>query len=192
MNIQQEPAGAAFNRASPPRGGRASGFTLIELIVAMAIIAVLASVAVAVHTSSQDRMRGAQVQSDMHDLSMAITIARNNTRQTLGQITASYWSAGSCGSKPAGTDLAALPRTDACWVRYTSLLSSISTASNMDVTKLVDPWGRPYAVDENEGEGGGCGRDAVRVFAQPYNGGTSDPRFAGATVSLSGNSGCLG
>ena len=40
--------------------------------------------------------------------------------------------------------------------------------SGTDVRGLVDPWGRPYYIDENEGENGGCGQDAIGVYARPF------------------------
>lgn len=69
-----------------------------------------------------------------------------------------------------GTDLSDKTAAAACWSAYTTALNNISTASGMDVRNLVDPWGRPYFMDENEREGGAAfgGRDGIGVFARPH------------------------
>lgn len=119
-------------------------------------------------------------------LSKAIQLARISSSKVLGQITGSYWSGGLCSGKPANTNLATLPRPDACWIQYLADLDAISVASCTNIRSMVDPWGRPYYIDENEGEGGACGQDAIAVFVQPYNGSMSTTY----SVPISGLSGC--
>jgi hypothetical protein len=103
------------------------------------------------------------------------------------QITGSGYSAGPCLAKSAGTDLAALSHTlDGCWTQYLSSLNAISSASGMNVRNIVDPWGRPYELDENEGESGGCGKDNLASYTQPFNASFINT----ITVPLSGFSGC--
>jgi hypothetical protein len=42
----------------------------------------------------------------------------------------------------------------------------------MNIRDLVDPWGRPYVIDENEHEGGStnCTDDYIGAYAIPLNG----------------------
>lgn len=52
----------------------------------------------------------------------------------------------------------------------------------------MDPWGRPYVWDENEGEGGGCGKDSIRSAGPDRTGSTGDDKSY--SVPLSGYTGC--
>jgi prepilin-type N-terminal cleavage/methylation domain-containing protein len=154
-----------------------SGFTIVELLIVIVVIAILAAISVAAYTGVQDKTRNSKISADLAQLSKAIQLARlNSGEQALRFITNSTGTAGNCMSKPAGTDLATLdPATDSCWISYRNSLQAISTAANMDVTKLLDPWGRPYVLDENEKEGAsvpcGAGKDYIGVFKRPLTGG---------------------
>ncbi len=163
------------------------GFTIVELLIVVVVIAILAAITIVAYNGIQSQARSSKIQTDLGQLRKAVIAAQNNTGKTLIQITGSTYSAGSCTSQPVGTNLATLPVSDACWVRYNSTLDKISIDSNMNVRGLLDPWGRPYFIDENEGESGGCGTDFVAMFAQPFNGSS---RLYPTTIPLSGNSGC--
>jgi type II secretory pathway pseudopilin PulG len=140
------------------------------------VIAILAAISVVAYSSIQDKSRTSKISADLAQLSKAIHLARlNSGEQALRFVTNSTGTAGNCMSKPAGTDLATLdPTMDSCWISYRNSLQAISTAANMDVTKLVDPWGRPYVLDENEKEGAsvpcGAGKDYIGVFKRPVVG----------------------
>lgn len=162
------------------------GFTIVELLVVIVVIGILAAITIVSYNGIQGRAQTAKINDDFVTLSKAIQLARISSSKVLGQITGSYWSGGSCLGKPANTNLATLPRSDGCWVQYLTDLDAISLASGINIRNLVDPWGRPYYIDENEGEGGGCGQDALAAFVQPYNGSTS----TSSSVPLSGLSGC--
>jgi general secretion pathway protein G len=54
------------------RCGGAPGFTLIELMIVMALIVILASIGLAVHTNSQTRAREAVLKEDLFRLRDAI------------------------------------------------------------------------------------------------------------------------
>ena len=170
-------------------GGR--GFTIVELLIVIVVIAILAAITVVAYNGIQQQAQEAKIKSDQAQLIKAIMIARENTGRTLGVIDGRHYSAGPCLSRPAGTNLATLPRSDDCWTVYSASLSAISDASGVNVRGIVDPWGRPYAIDENEGENGGCNRDLLAVYSHPYTG-TLMAESAGARVyiPLSGNSGC--
>lgn len=166
------------------------GFTIVELLIVIVIIGILAAITVVAYNGIQDRARMSKMNADLTELSKAIQLARISTSNVLKDITNSTYSASNCVSKAAGTDLAALPKTDACWVSYLNALNKISAASGTNVSQLVDPWGRPYFIDENEGEGGsGCNRDSLAVYAQPSSGSAKYPDV-GISVPLSGFSGC--
>ena len=168
-------------------------FTIVELLVVIVVIGILAGITILSYSGVQTRAQVDKMKSDINQLSRVVQIARLLESKTLGQITTSYYSAGGCFPKPTGTDLAALPETDACWVSYNRFLNNVSVASGVNIRSIVDPWGRPYAVDENEGEGSvGCSMDSIRAFSYPFVTNTSYyPPSTTVQIPLSGFSGCL-
>lgn len=154
----------------------ATGFTIVELLIVIVVIAILAAITIVAFNGVQERSRAAKISSDLSMLSKAIQAARISAgEQALRFVTNSTGTAGNCMSKAAGTDLATLDKaTDSCWISYRASMQAISNAANMDVTGLVDPWGRPYVLDENEKEGAsvpcGAGKDYVGVFKRPLTG----------------------
>ena len=166
------------------------GFTIVELLVVIVVIGILASITLITYNGIQSRARLAKMNTDFSNFSLAVQMVHVNQSKTLGDIIGNYWTAGSCAAKAPGTDIAALPRTDACWTQYASALDLISNASGINVRSLVDPWARPYYIDANEGEGGtGCSKDVITIFTQPFNGGMTDPLIS-KSIPLSGASGC--
>lgn len=154
------------------------GFTIVELLIVIVIIAILAAITIVAYNGINDRARTSKIESDLAALNRAIMTARISSGDVaLRFITGSTYTAGQCASKASGTDLAALPQSDPCWVAYNNTLTAISNASSMNVRQLVDPWGRPYRIDENEQEGAGpcgLGKDSIGVFSQPFvTGGSS-------------------
>lgn len=169
---------------------RQSGFTIVELLIVVVVIAILAAITIVSYNGITAQAQMSKIQNDLTQFEKAVMAARNSTGLTFGAVAGSYYTAGNCVSKSAGTDLAALPSNDPCWVRYSDTLSAISSASGMDIRSLKDPWGRPYFIDENEGEGGtACNTDSIGVYARPFNG-TTRMAGTGRSIPLSGNSGC--
>lgn len=166
------------------------GFTIVELLIVVVIIAVLAGITIGAYSGIQDRARQAAMEADLSNLTKAILAARANESKVLADITGRTWTAGSCTSKTAGTDLAGLPKTDTCWAAYLDTLSKISIASGINVQNLVDPWGRPYYIDENEGVSGSCNRDTLDVLAMPANGSAKYTPSHEVRLALSGLTGC--
>lgn len=176
-----------YNRSSTQRG-----FTIVELLIVIVVIAILASISIVAYAGIQDRARQSKVRSDISNIAKAISIARENNSKSLGQITGAWNTGGACWGKPAGTDLAALPTTDNCWINYNAFLNVVSNESGVDIRGLTDPWGRPYMIDENEGESVAylCVRDTVAVYGQPFAGNTVHSWTPRTNIPLSRYAGC--
>lgn len=151
------------------------GFTIVELLIVVVVIAILAAIVVVAYTGVQQRAQQSKISSDLKMFEKAIHIARYQTGQPLGNITGNFWTAGPCLNEPSGTDLSALPQTDSCWTNYESALDKISSASGVNIRGLVDPWNRPYYLDENEYEGGStnCTKDNIAAYSEPFISGTT-------------------
>ena len=150
-----------------------TGFTIVELLIVVVAIAILATVTVVAFNGTQQRARLSKLDSDMRSLNQAITMARiNQGGVALRYVTGSTATGSICWGKASGTNLATLLLTDGCWTSYVSALNAISNASGVNVRGLVDPWGRPYYIDENEGEGAdppnACGDDWIGYYSNPF------------------------
>ena len=150
---------------------KAHGFTIVELLIVIVVIAILAAISVAAYTNIQERAKTSRRNSEMAQLLKAITLARTATGKTLGEITGSYASISACvntGPNPDGLEPKDLLKTSSCWARYYINLDKISAASGVDLSSFRDgdARGNPYMWDENEGEGGNyCSTDGqIRYF----------------------------
>lgn len=140
------------------------GFSLIELLVVISIIGLLSTLAVVSLNNARRNAQITKAQTELSQIVKAITIAQGETGQYLLTITGSGCSDCS-GGRVVGFDYRNIPETDPFYARWALSISNIDTASNglangvKNITR--DPWGSPYHLDENEGEGGGCAHDSL-------------------------------
>lgn len=151
--------------------GRPHGFTIVELLVVIVVIAVLAAVTIVAYNGIQTRAQNSKMSSDLAIFRKAIQAARVNSGEVATRyVTGSTSTAGACVVLAADVDLADKTAAASCWTNYSNALDAISTASSINVRNLADPWGRPYFLDENEKEGAtlcGLGRDVTGAYPQP-------------------------
>lgn len=147
------------------------GFTIVELLLVIVVIAILAAITVGTYTGIQDRARTSKINTDLASLKKAIMSARVTSGDVaLRYVTQSTATAGNCVTTASSTDIADKTAATSCWNAYNLALDKISTASGVNVRNLADPWGRPYFIDENEREpsNGTCGgKDSVGTYPMP-------------------------
>lgn len=113
---------------------RKAGFTLIELIVVMSILAVLLGVAASKYSSAQHNKRIIKVDNDLKVIATAMLQYEQDS------LTASL---------PSTVDelLEGLPASDSHDGQAHEYISLKSRGD--DVDKFVDPWGNDYVIDVN-------------------------------------------
>lgn len=141
------------------------GFTLIELIIVISILAVLSIIGITSYNRAQDNSKIAKAKADLEAIRDAIMIARITSDKALIDITGSFCSEYPC--RTAG-DLRKLPSNHSCITNWQSFRTKIS-ALNGDILAFdTDPWGSPYLIDENEKEYAHCrGRSESIASAGP-------------------------
>lgn len=155
------------------------GFTIVELLIVIVVIAILASISVVAYNGVQDRSRNSKVAADINSIVKAINLARISQSSPLISIVNSNCTRCNCPYAPGDViPYGQLPKTHACWVAYYNALTAIGNASgvNLSVLREGDPWGSPYQIDENELENGSCAnRDGVWSTGRSghNNGGTA-------------------
>ncbi len=118
------------------------GFTIVELLVVIVVIAILAAITIVAYGGISERAKVARANDDLTQLSKAIQVARLNTNQTLIQLTGN--SCTRCGDTDGTRIAASIAKIEA------------ASGTNLSSLKVGDPWGNPYYMDENEGENGSC------------------------------------
>ena len=174
------------------------GFTIVELLIVIVIIAILAVITIVAWNGVQDRAKASKAKADVAQLAKAMHAAKLATGRSLVELTASLGanSTGSgrgCWSKVSGTDLATVPKTDACWTDYYATLQILTDVSGVRVTGLLDPWNRPYYIDQSEGENVGgnyCIQDKASTYRLPFVTGSANDDTTYRIVIANTTPGC--
>lgn len=158
------------------------GFTIVELLIVIVVIAILAAISVVAYNGIQDRSKNSKVAADINTLVKAINLGRTSLNSPLISITNSNCTRCNCPYALGDTTAySQLPKTHACWVGYYNTLTAIGNASGVNLSPLRegDPWGSPYQIDENELENGSCAnRDGV------WSTGRSGHNNGGTTINI--------
>lgn len=174
-----------------------SGFTIVELLIVIVVIGILAAITIVAYNGIQDRARSGKAKADINQLAKAMTAAKTLSSKTIVELTTTAGiganntgSGRGCWSKASGTDLAAVVKTDKCWTDYYETLQILSTTSGVNVVGLVDPWNRPYFIDQSEGEnvaGYFCTNDRVGLYQVPFvtGSGSSDTNYLTTVSNIS-------
>ena len=114
------------------------GFTLIELMIVIAITAILAAIAIPVYSAYREKAKTAEATADLYDIRLAIELLASDTNQW-----PNHYEPGVLGPSPEIWDLtlgqAGLINTDGNFQGW--------QGPYITTTPTQDPWGNNYFFD---------------------------------------------
>ncbi len=155
------------------------GFTLVELIIVIAIIGVLSTIVISALGTARTKAKNAKAKQDQRKLQDVMQVATGDSGKTLGFVTPNNsqgtdnWTGQECVSYTSGPIRQLRNSTGNCYNDWVATINAIVIAASTSLPVKAadfyrDPWGSPYYLDENENTGTfGCNIFDAFVSAGP-------------------------